>query len=105
MVVDGRGDDLIPLTLWYKAISATSLLERMAEPPGRFEEAMSATRAPVLMLVGGRESRVADWERMTNQLPSPEKKFVVIDGSEHNFIGFEEQAVDAIAGFLRTHLQ
>ncbi len=103
LVVDGRGDDLIPLRKWYKAISAASLVERFEEPPGRFEAALGASRAPVLLVAGSRESRVPDWQAMFDRLaPGRPRQFVLIEGAEHNYIGYEDQVGAALEAFARS---
>lgn len=103
MIVDGQGHLLLPLPRWYFAISAQSLVERMDEAPGHFDACMAAVTAPVLMLTGGRESRVPDWIATTDRLPTPHKRYVEIPGSEHNFVDFEDQVVSAITAFLEDH--
>lgn len=100
LVDRGDGHLLISLPTWYYAISAASLLERMDEPPGRFETSMGATRAPVLMLCGSTETRVEEWEATLGRLPSPLRRFVVIPGADHTFVDHEAEHAAAVVEFL-----
>lgn len=105
MIAEGKGHLLIALSHWYYAISARSLVERMDEKPGRWQAAMTKTRAPVLMLVGGRESRVPQWKEATANLRSPVRDYVEIAGCGHYYVGFEDAIAAAVTGFLQRTLE
>lgn len=104
MIADGHGRNLIPLRTWYLAISAESLVDRIDERPGWFDDSIAETRAPILMLCGGLETRVEDWRQALERMPSPDKQFVVVPGAEHAYIGHEDEAISAVVDFLDAHL-
>jgi hypothetical protein len=52
MVAEGRGRDLIPVSGWFHAISAASLVQRLEEPDGVWLENVGHATAPVLMAWG-----------------------------------------------------
>src|SRR5262249_31646492 len=100
MVEAGKGHLLIALPTWYYAISAQSLLARVDEPDDAWISGMAASSSPVLCVAGGAESRVPDWRATMDALAVPDKKFVVIDGADHNFIGSERAVADLVTGFI-----
>lgn len=99
LVASGHGDHLIPTNTWYYAVAATSLLERANEPDDIWAKNMAAARSPVLCVVGGAESRVAEWRQLVEDLPAEHKRFVVIEGAEHNYIGHADEVAKAITAF------
>lgn len=101
MVSEGRGEQLIPLRTWYWAISARSLLERIAEPDDYFESALQRHSCPLLVIWGGQESRVEDWKRTFGSLQDRECLLYEIAGAEHHYAGFEDHAVAQMREFLR----
>jgi pimeloyl-ACP methyl ester carboxylesterase len=103
MVDQGKGDLLLPLDAWYYAISARSLLERAAEPPGTWLDAVNRSTVPTLMLWGGAESRAGEWAETFERIEAPDRRPVILPGAEHNYIGHEEALVAAVGEFMREH--
>lgn len=103
MVARGEGHRLLPLPAWYYAISAASLLDRVGERPGWFDEALLASTAPLLLLWGAREDRGPLWERYYAQVTAP-KQHAVILGAEHAYLDHQEAVAAAVVGFLDTYL-
>ena len=103
MVDRGHGDLLLPLDAWYYAISARSLLERAAEPPGIWLDAVNRSTSPTLMLWGGAESRAGEWADTFERIEAPDLRRVVIRDAEHNYIGHESAVASAVAEFVRDH--
>ncbi|MGH3663902.1 MAG: alpha/beta fold hydrolase [Micromonosporaceae bacterium] len=95
MVEAGRGEQLIPTPLWYYAISARALLQRAAEPDGRFVGALAGCGAPILVAWGSLEGRGEDWDALAGQFPHVSAG--VIEGAEHNYLGSEESVARLVA--------
>lgn len=101
LVVQGRGHELIPLRTWYHAISAASLLDRLGERQGWFDEALAAVDVPTLWLYGSSEDRVDLWRRYYETMRNDQKRLSIIAGSEHQYLGHEEAVFAAVAQFLK----
>lgn len=104
MVARGEGHRLIPLPAWYYAISAASLLDRVGERPGWFDEALLASQAPLLLLWGAAEDRGPLWDRYFAQVTAPKAR-VVIPGAEHAYLGQQAAVAEAVRDFLDTCLR
>lgn len=100
MVDDGRGHELIPLSTWYYAVSATSLLERASEPEGIWLESMNANPSPTLLVWGGLEDRDALWRGLFEGFTMARKEMKVIEGAEHHFVRYEDELVNVIRNFV-----
>jgi hypothetical protein len=100
MVADGEGHLLIPVSSWYCAISAASLVERLHERPGRWLEGCNASAAPLLLAWGGEESRAPQWEELFGRLTAPDKRRLELPGTGHEYDGAEQVLADAIAAFV-----
>lgn len=100
MVADGRGHELIPLSTWYYAVSATSLLERASEPDGVWIDAVNANPSPTLLVWGGLEDRDALWRQLFEEFAMEHKELAVVDGAEHHFVRFEDELVEIIRTFV-----
>jgi pimeloyl-ACP methyl ester carboxylesterase len=102
MIAEGRGDHLIPLTSWYYAISARSLVERAADPEHAWEQSLARLTCPVLLLWGESESRHGLWSGIADRIARPGVRRVSLPGSEHNYAGFEAEVTKAVADFVTT---
>jgi hypothetical protein len=100
MVAVGDGHLLIPVSSWYCAISAASLVERLHERPGRWLSGCNASDAPLLLAWGGEESRAAQWEELFGRLTAPDKRRLELPGTGHEYDGAEQVLADAIAAFV-----
>ncbi len=100
LVAAGRGGDLIPVSGWFHAISARTLLERASQPDGLWLRALRASSVPVLFVWGAAESRSQVWNDIWEGLPTVQKTRVVIDDCEHFYVGFEGVVADAVRAFL-----
>jgi hypothetical protein len=100
MVAAGEGHLLIPVSSWYCAISAASLVERLHERPGRWLAGCNASDAPVLLVWGGEESRAAQWEELFGRLTAPDRRRLELPGTGHEYDGSERELADAIAAFV-----
>jgi hypothetical protein len=96
----GRGRDLIPVPGWFHAISAGSLLQRIAEPDGVWLSDLRHAAAPVLMAWGDAEPRHAHWLEMFAAFAGPRDRQVVLPGAGHYYRGQEPDLAAAVAGFL-----
>jgi len=104
MVTQGFGHHLLPLRKWYFAISAASLLDRMGERPGWWDDALRENQRPTLLLYGALEPRATLWqEKFETVIVAPRKEIAAIAGSEHMYQGHEHEVVDAILDFMRRH--
>jgi pimeloyl-ACP methyl ester carboxylesterase len=97
----GEGHRLLPVASWYYAISAASLLERLAEPDAIFERFLAATRVPVMFACGENETRVAQWRALYEALPPDRARWLVLPGASHDYLGAESTLADAVLGFAR----
>ncbi|MBI3091244.1 MAG: alpha/beta fold hydrolase [Candidatus Tectomicrobia bacterium] len=105
MVAEGEGHLLIPLRHWYYAISAATLIDRISERPGWWDDALRKNRKPTLLLYGGTEARVKEWhEKFEKVIAAPRKEIVGIEGSEHLYLGYENQVNEAMLAFIRRHV-
>lgn len=100
MVEAGQGRTLMPLRHWYYAISATTLLQRAAEPDRRWNDAIARTDAPTLLLWGERETRADLWNRLYEELPVPRKRRAVIPDCGHDYLGGEQTVAEEVARFV-----
>lgn len=100
MVAAGEGHLLIPVTSWYCAISAASLVERLHERPGRWLEGANGSAAPVLLAWGSEESRAAQWDELSGRLTAPDTRRLELPGTGHEYDGAERELADAIAAFV-----
>jgi pimeloyl-ACP methyl ester carboxylesterase len=101
LVEAGEGHRLLPVASWYYAISAASLLERLAEPDAIFERFLAATRVPVMFACGENETRVAQWRALYEALPPDRARWLVLPGASHDYLGVESTLADAVLGFAR----
>lgn len=102
LVDAGKEDALITLPRWYYAISAKSLLERVAEPEDFWIDTMNRSNSPVLMLWGGKESRSTLWQSLFDRLDIETKTMNIIPDAGHYFDGCEPNVVDAMKNFLES---
>ena len=100
MVAEGRGRDLIPVSGWFHAISAASLVQRLEEPDGVWLENVRHATAPVLMAWGDAEPRHALWEDLFRQFAGGGDRRLVLGGADHYYRGQEGDLAAAIADFL-----
>ena len=77
---------------WYYAISAASLLERIAEPEGVFETMLAACDVPVMFVAGEKEPRVPQWRALHDAMPTAKKEWLVLPGASHDYLGSEQAA-------------
>lgn len=101
MVAAGDGEQLHMTRTWYYAISARSLLQRAAEPQGLVQRALAASTAPVLLTWGSREGRGPSWRELAEGLAG-NVSVAVLEGAEHNYIGYEQTVSDVVLSFLKT---
>lgn len=100
LVAAGWGHELIPLRSWYFGVSAHSLLERAAEPVDRFETALEASTAPVLMIWGSGEDRHGLWSSMYDRCAVPDKERLVLPTADHYYRGHEQSIAAALVDFV-----
>jgi alpha/beta superfamily hydrolase len=100
LVAEGRGRELIPVPGWFHAISAASLVQRLAEPPGLWESNVRQRSAPMLLAWGDAEPRHALWDRLFGELARPGDRRVVLPGAGHYYRGYEDQLAAAVGDFL-----
>jgi pimeloyl-ACP methyl ester carboxylesterase len=104
LVDTGRGRDLIPVPGWFHAISADSLLQRVAEPDGIWLTRVGHAAAPVLLLWGDAEPRHGLWEDLFATFAGPRDRKVVLPGAGHYYRGQEAEVATSVANFLREAL-
>jgi pimeloyl-ACP methyl ester carboxylesterase len=97
----GEGHRLLPVASWYYAISAASLLERLAEPERIFEQFLAATRVPVMFACGEKETRVPHWRALYEMLPPDRAHWLVLPGASHDYLGSESTLAGEVLGFVR----
>lgn len=100
MVAAGDGEALMTLPCWYYAISARSLLERLAEPEDFFATGLDGWREPVLLIWGALENRGPAWEQQFAQLTDRPCRTLRIPDAGHHFAGRESEVIDALGTFL-----
>jgi hypothetical protein len=100
MVAEGRGRDLIPVSGWFHAISAASLVQRLEEPDGVWLENVGHATAPVLMAWGDAEPRHALWDDLFGEFADGGDRRLVLAGADHYYRGQERDLAAAIADFL-----
>jgi pimeloyl-ACP methyl ester carboxylesterase len=100
MVEQGRGHHIIPINAWYYGVSATTLLQRAAEPDGVWSANLNVARRPTLVLWGAQESRGPMFRRLVDELQFNDKKGIELPGGEHNYIGQEEITAGHIRRFV-----
>lgn len=100
LVAASRPDELIPISQWYWAISARSLLERAGQPGSElWVDRMNALSSPVLMGWGATESRDGLWTDIYERL-SPPRSLARLAGSDHWYHGFEEEMTALVRRFV-----
>lgn len=102
LVESGKEDALITLPRWYYAISAKSLVDRVAEPEDFWIDHMNQSNSPVLMLWGSSEPRSALWHSLFERLSAETKTMNIIPGAGHYFNGYEQDVVNHLQGFLTS---
>lgn len=100
MAAEGRGHELIPVSTWFYAISADSLLERLDEVDDAWLALMNSSSEPVLHVWGSRETRGDLWQQHFDALTAPDKRRVVIDGADHSYLGHTAELWAAIEDFI-----
>jgi hypothetical protein len=100
MVAEGRGRDLIPVSGWFHAISAASLVQRLEEPDGVWLENVGHATAPVLMAWGDAEPRHALWDDLFQEFADGGDRRLVLAGADHYYRGQERDLAAGIADFL-----
>lgn len=100
MVVQGRGQQLIPLDPWYHAISAASLVERAAQPDGMWERGVEASHAAALFLWGSAEGRAQIWQEIFERFRGFPKQRHVLEGADHFYHGYEDEIAAHISRFV-----
>lgn len=100
MVERGEGHLLMPLSRWYYAISARSLLARVAQPSESLSIAMQTSQAPLLMVWGSEETRDVAWHQHFDDVPMRNKYYVRIPGAGHDFLGKEDAVTQAVMDFV-----
>jgi pimeloyl-ACP methyl ester carboxylesterase len=103
LVARGEGHRLLPIDAWYYAISAASLLERVAEREGIFAEMLAAITVPLMFAAGERESRVPQWRALYDAMPTEHKRWLVLPGATHDYTGSERDLADAVFAFVRDY--
>lgn len=104
MVSEGRGNDLLPLKTWYHAISANSLLDRVSEREGWFDNALAEIDKPTLWLHGSIEDRDPLWRRYYEDMATSRKQLSVIEGADHSYQGHERAVYDIMSNFIVEHV-
>ncbi|NEK85577.1 alpha/beta hydrolase [Blastococcus saxobsidens] len=100
MVAEGRGRDLIPVSGWYHAISAGSLVQRLEEPDGIWLSDLRQRTAPVLLAWGDAEPRDALWNELFAEFAGDGDQRLVLRGADHYYRGQEGELAAGIASFL-----
>jgi pimeloyl-ACP methyl ester carboxylesterase len=100
MVASGRGHLLIPVTSWYYAISAGSLVERLDERPHRWLDGCNASATPLLLAWGGAETRIPEWRSIYEEITVPGKQRLEVPGVGHQYDGAHAALADAITDFI-----
>jgi acetyl esterase/lipase len=100
MVAEGRGRDLIPVPGWFHAISAGSLVQRLAEPDGIWLSNVGHATAPVLMAWGDAEPRHPLWDELFREFADDGDRRLVLPGAGHYYRGQERELAAGIAEFL-----
>lgn len=101
LVAAGRSRDLIPVPGWFHAISAGSLLQRIAEPEGVWLSGVRRATAPILMAWGDAEPRHALWDELFTTFAGSRDRKLVLPGAGHYYRGQEGDLAAAVAAFLR----
>jgi pimeloyl-ACP methyl ester carboxylesterase len=100
LVAAGRGRDLIPVPGWFHAISAASLMQRLAEPAGLWGSRVRQRTAPLLLAWGDDEPRHELWSRLFEQLAGPGDRRLVLPGAGHYYNGQERDLAAGVERFL-----
>jgi pimeloyl-ACP methyl ester carboxylesterase len=101
LVSRGLGYRLLPTAAWYYAISASSLLERLAEPDGIFQDMLETIDVPMMFACGEREKRVEQWRAVFDSMPaSTHKEWVVLPGVSHDYTGAEVRLAKEVSDFV-----
>jgi pimeloyl-ACP methyl ester carboxylesterase len=104
-VARGEGHRLLPIDAWYYALSADSLLERIAEPDDVFAEMLAKTTVPVMFASGEKESRVPQWRSLYDALETDRKRWLVLPGATHDYMGSERELGRAVFEFVRDYTE
>jgi pimeloyl-ACP methyl ester carboxylesterase len=102
LVAAGGGGQLVSVPRWYYGISAASLLQRAADPPGAWEQGMAASSAPTLWVWGDAESRHRVWSAAFAAQQVERKEKLVVAGAEHHYLGHERLIADRVGAFLMS---
>jgi hypothetical protein len=100
MVAAGDGHLLIPVRRWFFAISAGTLLDRLAEEEGRWVDGMNGSDAPVLLAWGDREDRATHWRAIARALRARDTRVLELEGTGHVYQGRERELATAVAAFV-----
>lgn len=98
----GDGHLLLPVPAWYFAISADSLLERLEEQPDRWLTGCNGSDSPLLLVVGGVETRVPAWRELFDRLTVPDRSWLELPGAGHEYGGQHAALAQALLGFWET---
>jgi pimeloyl-ACP methyl ester carboxylesterase len=102
LVAQGEGHRLLPTEGWYYAISAASLLERIAEPDGLYERMLAACEVPVMFAAGEQERRVPQWRALYDGMPlGASKEWLLLRGASHDYLGSEQELTESVLAFVR----
>lgn len=100
LVREGRGHWLLPAPQWFYAISAASLLERLASREDDFAAWLRAVSAvPLLMIWAAGEDRAPVWRGLFEMVEHPGSKAVVVEGRDHWYGGQEAVVARAVESF------
>lgn len=100
LAASGRGHLLLPLSHWYYAISADSLLERVRDHPEVWETALAASRAPILWIWGSAEGVADAYSAAFDALELADRTRIVLAGAEHHYSGHEESVAHVVSEFI-----
>jgi pimeloyl-ACP methyl ester carboxylesterase len=108
MVAQGRGRELILLSMWPWIMSAEALVDPLrpgAAPP--LAELLPQYRGPLLVFCGeaGHDARLLPGARAGfERSPSPTKRLEVLEGCDHFYVGFETHVTALLREWLTTNI-
>jgi hypothetical protein len=105
MVAEGRGRDLMPVSGWFHAISAASLVQRLEEPEGIWLSNIGHATAPILMAWGDAEPRHTLWDGLFAEFADAGDRRLVLPDAGHYYRGQERDLAAGIAAFLADVLR